>query len=253
MRLEIRSLHFSYPRSEGGLHEVLRDVTVTVEDRSVHAVVGQSGCGKSTLLRLVAGLEKPFEGGVEFIGQRHHENLFAFVFQTPHLVPWWTVGRNVGIGAEFSGKPPEMYKKLTDFHTKQVGLGGLLNRLADTLSFGQQTRAGLGRAFAYDADVILLDEPFAHLDAFSRRQFYDEIETHWQLDPRTTVLVTNDVDEAVLLADRVSVMQHTPGPLVETIEVDVPRPRLGMSQAHARLSAATAQVWTALERGSSRL
>jgi len=250
MRVEIRSLRFSYSRSGGGLLEVLNGLSATIQDQSVHAVVGKSGCGKSTLLRLVAGLETPSDGRIDFIGERRHEHLTAIVFQTPHLVPWWTVERNVGIGAEFSGKPAEMYRRLTDFHTKQVGLGGLLHRLADTLSFGQQTRAGLGRALAYDADVILLDEPFAHLDAITRSRFYDEVETHWQLDPRTTLLVTNDVEEAVHLADRVSVMQSTPGPFLETVEVDAPRPRLGLSPTHASLRSAAARVWDALERSA---
>jgi len=253
MRVELRSLGFSYPRRGGGFLEVLSGLSATIQEQSVHAVVGPSGCGKSTLLRLIAGLEAPSDGRVDFIGERRHENRTAMVFQTPRLVPWWTVERNVGIGAEFSGKTTDMYRRLTDFYTKQVGLGGLLHRLANTLSLGQQTRAGLGRALAYDADVVLLDEPFAHLDAITRRRFYDEVETHWQLDPRTTLLVTNDVEEAVLLADRVSVMPYRPGPLVETVEVDAARPRLGLSPTHAGLMLATARVWDALERGSRRL
>jgi NitT/TauT family transport system ATP-binding protein len=246
MKIRIRDLGFAYPGVPGT--PALAHVDLDVEEGSVHAVVGPNGCGKSTLLRIVAGLEEPTTGRVEFAGQQRHEKRTALVFQDPRLLPWWTVERNVAISAEFSDKPSEMYEKIRDFHTKRMGLGRVRSQKPDTLSLGQQTMAGLGRGIAHDAEILLLDEPFAHLDALNRRKLHEEFETHWQMDPRTILLVTHDVDEAVTLADRVSVMRDGPGPLVDTIEVDAERPRVGISPAHPGLRAATAWVWEALER-----
>jgi ABC-type nitrate/sulfonate/bicarbonate transport system ATPase subunit len=248
VQIELEGIEFVYRRPGGLTTPVLGDFDLTVEHGSVHALVGPSGCGKTTVLRLLAGLETVTRGRIQFSGARSREHLTAFVFQTPRLIPWWTVERNVAIGAEFRVSP-ELHRKLAEFHTEQVGLGELRERLPPTLSRGQQTRAGLGRGLAHDAEVLLLDEPFVNLDAIARRRLYQEFETYWQLDPHTTVLVTHDVEEAVNLADRVSVMSAHPGPLVETVEVDAPRPRAGLDPAHPGLRAALDRVWGLLERG----
>ena len=246
MNIRINNLGFAY----GGEAptRVLSGLDLEVKSGSVHAVIGPNGCGKSTLLRIVAGLEKPSTGSVEFVGPQRHEKKTALVFQDPRLLPWWTVERNVAISAEFSEKPEDVYHKIRDFHTRRMGLGRVRAQRPDTLSLGQQTMAGLGRGIAHDAEVLLLDEPFTHLDALNRRKLHEEFETHWQLDPRTILLVTHDVDEAVTLADRVSVMRGGPGPLIDTIEVDAQRPRVGISPIHPGLRAATTWVWDALER-----
>ncbi len=248
MRVRIERLGFAYSgRVTGPL--VLSDLDLDVASGSVHTVVGPNGCGKSTLLRLVARLEEPTTGTVRFIGTQRHENLTAFVFQDPRLLPWWNVERNIAISAEFSNKPRVFYSKVRDYHMKLMKLDSVTGKKPDQLSLGQQTLAGVGRGLAHDAEVLLLDEPFAHLDAITRRRLQDEFETHWQLEPRTILMVTHDVEEAVLLSDRVSVMRSGPGPLVDTIEVDAGRPRVGMSPAHPGLRAAIAQVWSALEDG----
>jgi ABC-type nitrate/sulfonate/bicarbonate transport system ATPase subunit len=246
MNVRITNLGFAY----GGETptRVLSGLDLEVRSGSVHAVVGPNGCGKSTLLRIVAGLEKPSTGSVEFVGPQRHEKKTALVFQDPRLLPWWTVERNVAISAEFSEKPDDVYHKIRDFHTRRMGLGRVRAQRPDTLSLGQQTMAGLGRGIAHDAEVLLLDEPFTHLDALNRRKLHEEFETHWQLDPRTILLVTHDVDEAITLADRVSVMRGGPGPLIDTIEVDAQRPRVGISPVHPGLRSATTWVWDALER-----
>lgn len=249
MRVLMRQVSFRY-ESRRGVTPVLSEFDLEVADGSVHALVGPSGCGKSTVLRLLAGLETPFGGSIDFVGDRRRPNRTALVFQTPRLIPWWTVERNVAIGSEFKEMPEAVYRRIADFHTRQVGLDEVRERHPDTLSYGQKTRAGLGRGLAHDADVMLLDEPFAHLDAISRRVLHEELETFWQLSPRTTVLVTHDIEEAVTLADRVSVMRAQPGPLAETVEVDAPRPRMEVSPAHAGIRAAIAGVWGALERST---
>jgi ABC-type nitrate/sulfonate/bicarbonate transport system ATPase subunit len=247
VKVRVRALGFAHG-GVGSSALVLAGLNLDVEAGSVHAVVGPNGCGKSTLLRIIAGLEKPTTGSIEFVGPRRHDYRTALVFQNPRLLPWWNVERNIAIGAEFSEKPPDVYQRIRDFHTKRMGLDKVRDQKPDTLSLGQQTMAGLGRGMAHDADVMLLDEPFAHLDALNRRTLHEEFETHWQLEPRTIVLVTHDVDEAITLADRVSVMRHRPGPLIDTIEVDAERPRVGISPAHPGLRSATTWVWDALEK-----
>lgn len=246
MRLEIRDLYFAHTGRDGGEIPVLHGFDLTVDEGTVHALVGPNGCGKTTLLRIVAGLEEPGGGSVEFVGTSRHENLTAMVFQEPGLVPWWNVGRNIAASAEFSRKPEALYKRIRVFHAAQVGLSALRDRLPGTLSRGQQAKAGLGRAFAHDADVILLDEPFAHVDALARTQLQEELETHWQLDPRTVLFVTHDITEAVMLADYVSIMASTPGPLVATVPIDIQRPRVPLDRGHPGLRAAIAAVRSAL-------
>ena len=160
--------------------------------------------------------------------------------------------RNIAISAEFRGKPELLYGKVRDYHMKLMKLDEVRGRRPDELSLGQQTMAGVGRGLAHDAEVLLLDEPFAHLDAINRRRLQIEFESHWSLDPRTILLVTHDVDEAVMLADRVSIMRQGPGALVDTVEVDAERPRADVSPVHPGIRSATAWVWDALERATDQ-
>lgn len=244
MRVVLRGLTFRYEPTGA---PVLRDLDLEIESGSVHAIVGPNGCGKTTVLRIIAGLAEPSSGRVQFIGPRRRENLTAVVFQEPRLIPHWTIERNIAIGAEFGPKPQPLYERIRDFYTKQVGLRKERHARPNELSHGQQTMAGLGRGLAHDSEVILLDEPFAHLDALRREKMRLEFETHWQLDPRTVVLVTHDVEEAVMMSDRISVMSRGPGPLLGTVEVATPRPRSEAPLSHPARLSAISQVWDLLE------
>lgn len=245
MRVVVRNLSYTY---EGSTRPALSDLDLDVASGSVHAIVGPNGCGKTTLLRVIAGLAKPSAGSVEFIGERRNDNLTAVVFQEPRLLPHWSVERNVAIGPEFRSRPPALYRRIRDFYTKQVGLDRVRRHKPHELSLGQQTMAGLGRGIAHNSEVILLDEPFAHIDAPSRTTMRSEFETHWHLEPSTVILVTHDVEEAVIMSDQVSVMRQGPGPLLATVNVAIPRPRSEAPLHHPGLLEATREIWELLER-----
>ena len=247
MDVEIRALDFGFASSTGD-EWVFRDFNLGVKSGAMHSIVGPSGCGKSTLLRLLGGLEKPARGEIELIGPELAAQRFALVFQDPALLPWWDVGRNVGLGVEFDKKRAGLYDRIRSFTVDRVGLRELAHRRPGTLSRGQQTRTSIGRAMAYDADVMLLDEPFVHLDAITKRHMWREFETHWQLEPRTYILVTHDIEEAVLLSDYVTVLSgSTPTAVVDTIEVGMGRPRTAETMTDPAFRSAVARIWDALE------
>ncbi|MFT7473153.1 MAG: ABC-type nitrate/sulfonate/bicarbonate transport system ATPase subunit [Verrucomicrobiales bacterium] len=247
MDVEVQGLNFGFASSSGA-DWVFRDFDLTVKSQSMHSIVGASGCGKSTLLRLISGLEKPVGGTIDLVGTPRAAQRTALVFQNPALLPWWDVGRNVGFGVEFDKSRAPLYEKIRSFNLDRVGLGGLSRRRPGTLSRGQQTKASIGRAMAYDADVTLLDEPFVHLDAMSKRHMWREFETHWQLDARTYILVTHDIEEAVLLSDHITVLSRsTPTSIVETIDVGIRRPRTLDTMTEPAFRSAVSRVWDALD------
>lgn len=238
MDLEIDNIFYEFP--DGTL--ALSGINLFVPEGTVHAIVGPSGCGKTTLLRVLAGVAHPSAGTFRFHGELRHKKPTAMVFQTPALFDWWTVDRNLGVSAEFQRVPSTMYRKTVDYVSDMLGLRHLKDRRPQELSLGEQTKVAFGRAFVHDADIMLLDEPFASLDSFTRRRMWAELETHYQLEPRSYLIVTHDVDEAITLADEISVMSGPPGRLMETIKVDVSRPRSSQSvrepgyrSAHARV------------------
>ncbi len=248
MRAHLSDVWFRYGPDEPWVFEGLN---LTVESHSVHSVVGVTGCGKSTLLRLIAGLEAPHSGTVRVVGAQHRPNRTAMVFQDPALIPWWTTGRNVGIGMEMGphNVTGRLYRKIRDYSLERVGLKGTALRMSGTLSHGMKKRAALARSLAHDAEVMLLDEPFVHLDFVTRRNLWTELETVWRIDPRTYVLVTHDIEEAVLLSDRVTVLSAG-GRICETVEVGVSRPRSPDDLTSPAVRSAMGRVWEALERSS---
>ena len=211
-----------------GTH-ALTDFSLTVHDNEILCVVGPSGCGKSTFLNLVAGFIQPSHGELTVngkpVGGPGPDR--GVVFQEDALFPWLTAVENVAFGPELRGVPRNVARERAIESLKLVGLDGFEGHLPKALSGGMKQRVAISRVLVNDPDVMLLDEPFSALDTFTRTTLQGELLRIWQHQKRTFVFITHNVEEAVLLGNRVAVMAKTPegGTLVQEIEIDLPRPR----------------------------
>ena len=195
-----------------GERQVLTDISLSITPGEFVAVVGKSGCGKSTLLRLVAGLEKATSGTVTVSGESR------MMFQDARLLPWKRIGANVALGLERNTSPDKVTKALA-----QVGLADRVREYPAVLSGGQKQRVALARALASAPPLLLLDEPLGALDALTRAEMQSLLSQLWQERGFTALLVTHDIEEAVLLADRIILLEH--GHIAYVTTVDEPHPR----------------------------
>ena len=210
--------------------EVLKDVNLSVEENEFVAIIGFSGSGKSTLVNLMAGLAKPDRGEVTIRGKRVDGPGpdKGIVFQNYSLLPWLTVYGNIelAVARVFPAMSKSERRDHVMRYVKMVGLSHAVDRRPAALSGGMRQRVSLARTLSIKPDVLLLDEPLSALDALTRSNLQDEILRIWEQDKKTVVLITNDVDEAVLLADRIVPLTVGPGAtLAESIPVSIPRPR----------------------------
>jgi sulfonate transport system ATP-binding protein len=203
----------------------LAGLSLAVGEGEIVAVVGGSGCGKSTFLRLAAGLDQPTGGRIRLDGETitAPNPLVGLVFQEPRLLPWLTVEQNVGFG--LADRTREERERFVHEVLQRVGLATHSHCWPRELSGGQAQRVAIARALAPRPKVLLLDEPFSALDAFTRASLHEHLLDLWTAFRPTLVLVTHDVEEAAFLADRVLVMQPNPGRIAASIEVDLARPR----------------------------
>jgi sulfonate transport system ATP-binding protein len=235
----------TYPN---GVH-ALDGVSFSVGPGEILAIVGGSGCGKSTLLRAISGLDTPSQGRVLLDGQpvtSPHEKI-GIIFQEPRLLPWLSVAGNVGFGLEDRPRA-ERNQRVSDALAR-VGLTEKAGGWPRELSGGQAQRVAIARALVPRPQVLLLDEPFSALDAFTRVDLQDHLLDLWTDLRPTLILVTHDVDEAIVLADRIMVMQPRPGRIFEEIEADLPRPRDRQSAAFDHVKR---RVLAALDRSLAR-
>ncbi|KOP57059.1 ABC transporter ATP-binding protein [Pseudomonas tremae] len=206
---------------------VLRDIALSLRLGEVVSLLGPSGCGKSTLLRIVAGLEQDFRGSVERV-----QGEVAFVFQEPRLMPWLTVEQNIGFSDDDS-YDRAWVKQLIE----EVGLSGFADALPKALSGGMAQRVALARGLYSHPAILLLDEPFSAVDAFTRMKLQDLLLQLARRHAIALLLVTHDVDEALYLSDRVLVMGNRPGTITHELLVEVPAPRDRRDPLLARLKA----------------
>ncbi|MFI4987410.1 MAG: ABC transporter ATP-binding protein [Alphaproteobacteria bacterium] len=207
--------------------EALRDISIDVRDGEFVSVVGASGCGKTTFLKLLDGLIAPSAGTVAIDGKTIDRpgSKIAFVFQHDGLLPWRTVTDNTVFGLEIQGRKGAESKRIAKAILRLVGLDGFDTHYPHELSGGMRQRVNLARALAVGVDVLLMDEPFAALDAQTRTIMQAELMRIWRETRKTVLLVTHQIDEAVYLSDRVLIFTARPGRLKEEIVVDLPRPR----------------------------
>ncbi len=219
MSFEIREIekHFD---DDGGYQRVLHSISFDVNDGEFLAVMGPSGCGKSTLLRIMAGLIQPSGGTIENRPQRA-----GFVFQNFGLMPWLNVEQNIGYGLKMAGVSTNKVKHAVADEIERLGLTGLEKSHPKELSGGQKQRVGLARALAIQPDVLMLDEAFSALDAFTADELRKDVLSIWKSLGMSIVMVTHLPSEAVQMADRIIVLSQGPGHIVETVNVGLPRPR----------------------------
>lgn len=216
------------PEGKRGEVHALDRIDLTVKDREFVTLLGPSGCGKSTLLRMIGGLETPTTGTIVHKGKviEGPGPDRGMVFQAYTLFPWLTVRKNIQFGLEQQGKldTPQI-EQIADSYIDLVGLRGFEDLYPKSLSGGMKQRVAIARALAANPDVLLLDEPFAALDMQTRIIMQELLLKVWQKSPTTIVMVTHDIDEAILLADRTVVMSARPGRVKEIMTIDLPRPR----------------------------
>lgn len=247
-KLELKHISMVYTQ-RGRRFEALRDVSIDVEAGQFISLVGASGCGKTTLLRVADGLRKPTAGEV-FVDGRPVSGPGpdrGFVFQQDALFPWRTVLDNVVFGLEVQGRNKAESRARADGLLRLVGLSGFERHFPHELSGGMRQRANLARALAIDPDVLLMDEPFASLDAQTREIMQAELLRIWRSNKKTVLFVTHQIDEAVFLADRVIVMTSRPGQIKAELKVDIPRPRNLTMKRAPRFLELVDEIWKLIE------
>jgi NitT/TauT family transport system ATP-binding protein len=244
-RIECRSVRKTYRDAADGTEIVALDgLTLDIEPREFLTLLGPSGCGKSTLLNILAGFERPDSGKVLLNGvaiQRPGPDR-GVVFQDYTLFPWLNIQQNVEYGLREKGMDKAESRAIAQRFLAMVGLSGFERRFPHELSGGMRQRVALIRVLAIDPEILLMDEPFAAVDAQTRIILQEELQRLWMQTLKTVIFVTHSVDEAIYLADRVTVMTARPGLVKAIVPIDLPRPRDSMSDAFNRYRREIAQL-----------
>ncbi len=241
----------AYRTRQKGAVTALHGLDLQVADGEFVTLVGPSGCGKSTVLKLVAGLLMPSAGRIT-IGDKAVKGPrreMGFVFQTPVLLPWRSVRENVLLPIEMLGLPARGHAERADALLAKVGLGGFERAHSWELSGGMQQRVGICRALVHDPEILLMDEPFAALDAMTRETIGFELLRIWEERRKTVLFVTHSIPEAVLLADRVVVMTARPGRIAGIVPIALPRPRTVEMEYDADFKAAALEIRRLIDQG----
>lgn len=227
--IEVHSVSKWFDSADGGELTVLEDIELAVEARSVLAILGASGCGKSTLLNIISGIVTPSRGHISFGGVPAREfsgwRSISYMFQEDRLLPWRTALRNVEFSLEAGAMPRRERHKRARAALRLVGLAGFENAFPYQLSGGMRSRVALARSLVTEPAILLMDEPFSRLDAQTRALMHVELLRIYEMKHMTIVFVTHDVEESVVLADRVAVMSPRPGSVHEVVDIALDRPR----------------------------
>ncbi len=226
--ISAHSLSLTFPSPDGPVH-ALSDITLDIAEGEFVSFIGPSGCGKTTFLRCVAALETPTDGTLTVNGMTPDEarraRAYGYVFQAAGLYPWRTIGRNVTLPLEIMGYSKSDRTERMREVLALVELDQFANKYPWQLSGGMQQRASIARALAFDADILLMDEPFGALDEIVRDRLNEELLDLWKRTTKTTLFVTHSIPEAVYLSTRIVVMSPRPGRITDVIESPLPRDR----------------------------
>lgn len=214
-----------YQDTRGRSIPAVEDANFEINVGEIVAIIGPSGCGKSTLLRIIAGLDQNFSGEIFWANPPENGKDIGFVFQTPALLPWRNVFRNIAIGLENKSQTKNLINERVNHLLTLVNLIEFKDSYPNELSGGMQQRVAIARALAYEPKVLLMDEPFGALDAITRDKLQDELLNIWEKTAKTIILVTHSVEEATYLSDKVIVMSNRPGKIKSIHKVPLSRNR----------------------------
>ncbi|MEW9701404.1 ABC transporter ATP-binding protein [Paenibacillus sp. SI8] len=248
-KIEIRGLSKVY-KGRNGDTIALQNTDLSIMQNEFVCVVGPSGCGKTTLLNIIGGLEEATSGsvqvdGVEVKGPGKERGV---VFQQYALFPWKTVLKNIEFGLKLRGLSKQERKSKAEHYLELVGLKDFAHAYPKELSGGMKQRVAIARAYAVEPEVLLMDEPFGALDAQTRAQLQEELLKTWQKEKKTCFFITHDVEEAVILAQRVIIMSARPGRIKEIIDVDIPYPRDQSTKLDERFISIKNEIWSKVYR-----
>lgn len=247
MTVSCHNIRYEY-RAQGKPVLALDDVSFSVKEEEFLCIVGPSGCGKTTLLKILAGLLDPTSGRIEKRSAKSADRpQNSMVFQEHGLFPWMSVLDNVGLGLRFGGVDREERRARSMVFVEQFGLSDFAYRFPHELSVGMRQRVSLARAFVMDPDMLLMDEPFASLDALTKVVLQQQLLRIWKDHRKQVVYVTHDIEEALLLGDRILVMSGRPGTIRKEIGVPLPRPRRIEDRTRAEIVARHEEIWHILE------
>jgi NitT/TauT family transport system ATP-binding protein len=251
-RLQLNGISKQFPdKNNGRIHHVLDAVSFSAEPGEFISLIGPSGCGKTTLLRIVHGLERASAGIVTCEGHviAAPDLRRAFVFQHFNLFPWRTVEENIGFGLEVRGDTRRDRQDRINDMLRLVGLDGFGRHYPHEISGGMQQRVGIARALILDPAILLMDEPFGALDAITREKLQRDISDILAKQPKTTLFVTHNMDEAIYFSDRILVFGTNPGRIVEEVKVMLDRPRQAdLVRASREFAEIREHLWSLLSR-----
>ncbi|WP_372573795.1 ABC transporter ATP-binding protein [Ruegeria jejuensis] len=247
--IKVDNLTHTFGKGGPAALTVLEGIDLTFESGSFNSIIGTSGCGKSTLLKMMAGLFDPSDGQMTLDGEiiQGTNRRRGMVFQQDAVFPWMTVSKNISYGPRLRGASKAEQAEIEAKWTEMVGLKGFEDRWPRELSGGMRKRVDIGRVYANDPDVLLMDEPFGALDAQTKERMQSDLLETWSQTKKTVVFVTHDIEEAIFLSDKIVVMSARPGRIHHIEEVALPRPRTDEMRLTEEFLAIKRRLWGMLD------